>query len=54
MQEFKYPMWFKHKSSGAVIKFNGVKSGVVIVGSRIHSIGSSSDNWIDHNNTNEW
>lgn len=54
-QEFLYPIYKKRKTSGVVIKFDGLKSGVVIEkGSAPLSIGEVRYDWIARTNDNHW
>ena len=53
-EEFKYPIYKKDKNCSLVIKFTGLKDGVVVEGTSIYSVGYKADDWYPHTDTNEW
>lgn len=52
--EFEYPMWFKGRISGKVVKFDGLCSGTVIVNDRFNKVGDYSSRWCAHTNDIVW
>ncbi len=54
-REFQYPMWFKAKSTGLIIRFDGLTSGTVIEeGSSFNSKGEYKDIWRQHTDNEHW
>ena len=54
-QEFKYPMWFKHKDEGYIVRFDGLATGEVVYGFENRFIDfPESDNWIAHTDDYVW
>lgn len=53
-----YPRWCKSKRHGHIIKFAGLNTGIVVVGSHtrvqgqpLYAVGYTSDTWADNNLT---
>ena len=53
-EEFKYPIFCKHKNSSLVVKFTGFESGEVAVNTYPRNVGDNSTNWTKHIDTNCW
>lgn len=52
--EFEYPMVFEHKDTGIIVKFDALKSGVVLKKDDFSSVGHYYDDWIMHDNSTVW
>ena len=54
-QEFKYPMWFKHKNIGHIVRFDGLTVGEVVYGFENWLPDyAKSDNWTEHTDDSGW
>ena len=54
-EEFTYPMWFKNKIQGYVVRFDGLKSGKICIGDNMYrSSGTYRKCWNPHTNTEIW
>jgi hypothetical protein len=54
-QEFTYPMWFKNKDFGHIVKFEGLTVGEVVHGFENWYIDyTKSDNFTPHTNVTIW
>ena len=54
-QEFTYPMWFKHKNLGYIVRFDGLNVGEVVYGFENWTLDSAkSDNWTAHTDDRVW
>ena len=54
-QEFKYPMWFKNKDNGYIVRFDGLTVGEVVYGFENWLLDySKSDNWTAHTDDFVW
>ena len=54
-EEFTYPMWFKHKNLGHVVRFDGLTVGEVVYGFENWTLASAkSDNWTAHTDDSVW
>ena len=54
-EEFTYPMWFKHKNLGYVVRFDGLTVGEVVYGFENWLLDyAKSDNWTEHTNDRVW
>ncbi len=54
-KEFTYPMWFKNKNQGYVVKFDGLTIGEVVYGFENWLLDSvKSGNFTAHTNTEIW
>ena len=55
VKEFQYPMWFKSKANGLVIKFDGLQSGTVVEeGNSFYTKGEYSSLWVPHTDSEHW
>ena len=55
IKEFQYPMWFKSKTNGLVIKFVGLQSGTVVEeGKTSYKKGENKDFWLPHTDNEHW
>ena len=52
--EVKYPIYCKSKLTGIIVKFDSLKSGIVVKKSYIHDIGYKGNNLAPHTNTDAW
>ena len=54
-KEFTYPMWFKHKNLGYVVRFDGLTVGEVVYGFENWLLDyAKSDNWTEHTDDSIW
>ena len=55
-KEFVYPMWFKDLANNNIVKFDGFKSGVVVLwgGTSDFQKGYYTDKWKPHTNKETW
>ena len=54
-EEFTYPMWFKHKNLGHVVRFDGLTVGEVVYGFENWLPDyAKSDNWTEHTDDSGW
>ena len=54
-EEFTYPMWFKNKYQGYVVRFDGLTIGEVVYGFENWLLDSvKSNNWIAHTYDSDW
>ena len=54
-EEFTYPMWFKHKNLGYVVRFDGLTVGEVVYGFENWLLDyAKSDNWTEHTDDIAW
>lgn len=54
-QEFIYPMWFKSRENGRVVKFMDITVGEVIEkGNGRDRVGYKSSDWVAHTHTEIW
>lgn len=53
-KEYVYPLAYKSKSSGAVVLFTGLKTGVALSSSQSHYLGKHQSGWREHTDTNTW
>ncbi len=54
-QEFKYPMWFKNKDDGYIVRFDGLTVGEVVYGFKNQLLDyTKSANWTEHTDDSEW
>ena len=54
-EEFTYPMWFKHKNLGQVVRFDGLTVGEVVYGFENWLLDyAKSDNWTEHTDNSVW
>ena len=54
-QEFTYPMWFKHKNLGYIVRFDGLTVGEVVYGFENWLPDyAKSDNWTEHTDDSGW
>ena len=54
-EEFTYPMWFKHKNLGHIVRFDGLTVGEVVYGFENWLPDyAKSDNWTEHTDDSEW
>lgn len=54
-EEFTYPMWFKHKNIGHVVRFDGLTVGEVVYGFENWLPDyAKSDNWTEHTDNSTW
>ena len=52
---FTYPMWFKEKEDGYVVRFNGLTVGEVVYGFENWNLDSTkSNNWTAHTDDSVW
>jgi hypothetical protein len=51
---YTYPLYMRFTSSNLIVKFDGLNSGTVIRDVIGWPIGTKSDNWIRHTDTNQW
>ena len=55
IKAFQYPMWFKAKPNGIIIKFDGLESGTVIEeGNSFYKKGDYNNNWVPHTDSEYW
>lgn len=54
-EEFNYPMWFKHKNLGHIVRFDGLTVGEVVYGFENWLPDyAKSDNWTEHTDDSGW
>ena len=54
-EEFTYPMWFKHKNLGHIVRFDGLTVGEVVYGFENWLPDyTKSDNWTEHTDDRGW
>ena len=54
-EEFTYPMWFKHKNLGHIVRFDGLTVGEVVYGFEKWLLDyAKSDNWTEHTDDRAW
>ena len=54
-EEFTYPVWFKNKEEGYIIRFDGLTDGEVVYGFENWILDSAkSDNWTAHTDDRVW
>lgn len=54
-QEFTYPMWFKNKNNGYIVRFDGLTVGEVVYAFENWVLDSNkSNNWTEHTNDSVW
>ena len=55
-EEFEYPIYKKARSDGSIVKFTGLKEGVIVQKdiALMYPLGYTSDDWVEHTNTDEW
>lgn len=54
-EEFKYPMWFKNKDDGYIVRFDGLEKGEVVYNFENWVLEfAKSNNWTPHKNTDIW
>jgi hypothetical protein len=54
-QEFKYPMYFRNKKNGVIVKFSNLTTGVTVAdATKNYRVGYSSDNFLPHTFTDFW
>lgn len=54
-EPFKYPMYFKSKRNGIVVKFTGLDSGILMEGEQPYiEVGRMFNHWIKHNDIETW
>lgn len=54
-QEFTYPVWFKNKEEGYVVRFDSLTDGEVVYGFENWILDSNkSDNWTEHTDSEIW
>jgi len=53
-QEFTYPMWFKNKYTGLVIKFTSIDEGIAVIADKYNKITGKKAKWRAHTNTDVW
>lgn len=54
-EEFKYPMWFKNKDNGYIVRFDGLTVGEVVYGFENWLLDyAKSDNWTEHTDNSVW
>ena len=54
-EEFTYPMWFKNKNEGYVVRFDGLSVGEVVYNLENWTLDSAkSDNWTAHTDDRVW
>lgn len=54
LQEFEYPMWFKHTGSELVVKFTSLYEGEVVINGVGKKVGDFSSSWFPHTNIYIW
>lgn len=50
----KYPIYCKLKDGDLIVKFDGLRSGVVVKHNTYHYIGYKGNNWKPHTDTDIW
>lgn len=54
-KDFTYPMWFKEKEDGYVVRFDGLTVGEVVYGFENWNLDSAKgDNWTPHTDDRVW